>query len=203
VDLSQSKAYFSKTVTAETQSITLNASSKQEYDELFKLIKQKLEAFVDPESGGKVVKRMFHRSELYDGPYTNQAPDIIMILEEGYKGTTTLSGSRIIEQLPITRGTHSIDGVFLAKGLHLRKDFKLSQITLQDLAPTLLHLFGLPIPEDVDGKVKKEIFQPNSPPYRREPQFYSPKLESREAKPLTKGEEEEVLERLRDLGYLD
>jgi hypothetical protein len=126
-----------------------------------------------------------------------------MILEEGYKGTTTLSGLEVIEKLPLTKGTHSIDGVFLAKGPYTRKGAKVSQISLQDLGPTLLHLIGLPIPEDVDGRVKKEIFISKSPPHMREPRFYSPKLESRETRPLSKGEEEEVMDRLRSLGYLD
>ncbi len=203
VDLVESKAYFSKTVTAETQSIILNTSSQQEYDKLVKMIKHKLETIVDPESGVKVVKKVFHRSDLYEGPYVDRAPDIIMVLEQGYKGTTTLSGTHIIEKLPHTKGTHSIDGVFLARGPHLRRKIRVAHIHLQDLGPTLLHLIGLPIPEDVDGKVKKEIFLPESPPFIKEPKFYSPKLESRESRPLTKGEEDEVIERLRDLGYLD
>ena len=203
VDTEKSKAYFSKTVTAETQSITINASSQQEYDKLVKMIIDKLEALVDPETGVKVVKRAFHRSELYTGPYADRAPDIIMMLNAGYKGTTTLSGRHIIEKLPQPKGTHSIDGVFLAKGPHVKRGAKISQITLQDLGPTLLHLIELPIPEDVDGKVKKEIFIPKSPPRLREPLFYTPKLKSREAKPLSTEEEEEVLDRLRDLGYLD
>ena len=31
-----------------------------------------------------------------------------------------------------------------------------------DLAPTILHLFNVPIPVDMDGKVLLEIFQENS-----------------------------------------
>jgi arylsulfatase A-like enzyme len=31
-----------------------------------------------------------------------------------------------------------------------------------DIAPTILHIFGIPIPEDMDGRVLKEIFENDS-----------------------------------------
>jgi hypothetical protein len=41
-----------------------------------------------------------------------------------------------------------------------------------DIAPTVLHILGAPIPADMDGKVLKELLSPSGPaagPVRREP----------------------------------
>ena len=203
VDAHHSKAYFSKTVTAETQSVMLSPKKRDEYGDLVKIVKKKLSEVKDPNTGKPVVKQVFHRSEIYHGPFVEQAPDIIMLLEEGYKATTTLSGTKIIEAVPVIQGTHSIEGIFIAAGPTIKQATEVSQIHIQDLAPTILHLMQTPIPEDVDGEVKKEIFTEESIPFKQEPRFFTPDYAKRRSVPLSRSEEEEIKDRLRSLGYID
>lgn len=75
--------------------------------------------------------------------------------------------------------------------------------SIQDFAPTLLHLMETSIADDVDGKVKREIFLQESSPYKRKTQFYTQKISIRKIRQLTPSEEEKIKERLRGLGYID
>ena len=53
---------------------------------------------------------------------------------------------------------HSPNGIFVAKGPGIKKDELVFGTSILDIAPTILTLFGLPIGEDMDGKVQTQIF---------------------------------------------
>ncbi|MDO8055449.1 MAG: alkaline phosphatase family protein [Candidatus Hermodarchaeota archaeon] len=203
VDTERSQAYFSATFTAETQSITINAKTPQEYRVLVNRLKQALSSLVNPITQEKVVKTILHRDEAYHGPFIESAPDLVLLLNEGYKATKTLSGESIFEELPKTQGTHEREGIFLAKGPTVKHQYQIQEIALRDLAPTILHLMNVPIPENIDGVVRKEIFRHDSDPAQREPKFFSSSFEERAKVKLTEQEQEEIKDRLRGLGYID
>lgn len=48
---------------------------------------------------------------------------------------------------------HSPYGIIVMKGEGIKKDELIHGASLLDITPTLLHLFGLPVAEDMDGKV--------------------------------------------------
>jgi tetratricopeptide (TPR) repeat protein len=58
---------------------------------------------------------------------------------------------------------HRPYGIFCAKGPGIKKDEIIYGINLLDIAPTILHLFNLPIGDDMDGKVIQQIFEETSP----------------------------------------
>ena len=45
---------------------------------------------------------------------------------------------------------------------------------IYDLAPTILHIFGLPISRGMDGRVLEEIFKEDSEFAKRKPRYVSP-----------------------------
>jgi tetratricopeptide (TPR) repeat protein len=53
---------------------------------------------------------------------------------------------------------HRQFGIFVAKGPDIKKDERIYGANLLDVCPTLLHLFGLPVGEDMDGKVLLDIY---------------------------------------------
>jgi len=55
---------------------------------------------------------------------------------------------------------HRQFGIFAAKGLGLRRDERVHGASLLDICPTLLHLFGLPVGRDMDGRVLMDIYDP-------------------------------------------
>jgi len=54
---------------------------------------------------------------------------------------------------------HRQFGVFVAKGPGIKKDERIYGANLLDICPTVLHLFGLPVAEDMDGKVLLDIYE--------------------------------------------
>ena len=203
VNIGESKAYYLKRVVAETPCIQINQPDSQKYRILVsKLTKQLLE-LVDPETKKPIVKAIYRREEIYHGPFVDKAPDLLLLLQEGYKASASLSGTKIVERLPKPKGTHTEDGIFIAMGPFIEQSKRVSETHLEDLLPTILHLMDLPIPDDADGNVKQEIFIPDSPPAKRKPKFFKAQITSAQTQRMTEDEEEEVKDRLRSLGYLD
>lgn len=54
---------------------------------------------------------------------------------------------------------HSPFGVIVANGPGIKKDELIFGASLLDITPTLLTLFGLPVAEDMDGRVLNQIFE--------------------------------------------
>lgn len=57
---------------------------------------------------------------------------------------------------------HSPYGMFAMKGPGIKKGEKIFGASLMDITPTILHLFGLPVAQDMEGKVLQQIFEPNT-----------------------------------------
>jgi predicted AlkP superfamily phosphohydrolase/phosphomutase/tetratricopeptide (TPR) repeat protein len=100
---------------------------------------------------------------------------------------------------------HRRFGVFLARGPNIEADERIFGGTLLDIAPTILAMFGLPIGNDMDGRVLSEIFI--EPPQIK-------RIESWEAVPGDSGmhmgdiastpeDSEELLKQFVALGYID
>ncbi|MCD6514426.1 MAG: hypothetical protein J7L07_05840 [Candidatus Odinarchaeota archaeon] len=50
----------------------------------------------------------------------------------------------------------------------------MNEISIFDVAPTIFHLFGLPIPSTMDGRVLTEIFKPEGESAKRKPKYVDP-----------------------------
>jgi predicted AlkP superfamily phosphohydrolase/phosphomutase/tetratricopeptide (TPR) repeat protein len=66
---------------------------------------------------------------------------------------------------------HRQFGIFAARGPGIRKDERIYGANLLDICPTLLHLFGLPVGEDMDGKVLLDIYEEFPPAIERIPSW--------------------------------
>jgi arylsulfatase A-like enzyme len=72
-----------------------------------------------------------------------------------------------------------------------------------DLAPTILYLFDLPIPADMDGKVLKDVFDAEY--FEKHPIRFTaegPKDEQRGTHQYSEEEADAIRKRLQGLGYL-
>lgn len=104
---------------------------------------------------------VFKREEIYSGKFTKQAPDILFEIEDGqYKSANSynLKKKEFTKEGPNKiDADHSIYGIFCCLGKNIvNKEIKCS---ILDLTPTILHIFNIPIPKDMDGRVLTEIFK--------------------------------------------
>jgi predicted AlkP superfamily phosphohydrolase/phosphomutase len=100
-------------------------------------------------------------------------------------------------------------GIFLASGGPIRRGELAESVTILDIAPTVLHLLGLPVAESLEGRVLVDIFEPQwtaghlvktVPTYGCPPVALSPQaLSAGPQSPV----DEELREQLRALGYIE
>lgn len=172
IDWKKTKAFFNSTI-GPSFTIKINLKGrepegivkKEEYYKLREFIISELLKVKDPKTGRKIVQYAFRREDIYHGPYVSDASDIIFVTNNFEYGATyrTYGNNIVSELIHKGRGTHRMKGIFIAYGPDIKttgKELKKAHIT--DLAPTILHMFGIEIPEDMDGQVLIDIFKSSS-----------------------------------------
>ena len=132
---------------------------------------------------------------------------VVIVRFQGVSPDLYLDGEPIpgaIGQIEEISGTHSksTEGIFIAAGPAIDPSIELQKIHTLDIAPTVLYALGLPVAMDFDGNARTEIFQArfrNRFPLQTIPTWGV--LEKRRV-PDSQADEE-LLEELRALGYLD
>lgn len=137
--------------------------SRVEYELFKEIVINELNEIKNPINGERLANKIYKKEELYNGTYINNAPDIILLPTEGYEVVSSFRRDELWNFSPDKwTGTHKLHGIFIACGPKIKKDAKVNNIKIYDIAPTILHLFGLPIPKDMDGKVLKNLFKEDS-----------------------------------------
>lgn len=178
-----------------------------EYEALRDRIITEAQKLRNPDDDGAPVVRMAcRREELYDGPYVQDFPDVILVLDPRYVGAPSLASSSLIEphSQPVRSGEHRDDGIFIARGPALRQQTALVGLRLLDVPPTLLYLLDIPVPDTFDGQVMREIFVPGHlSAHPIATQQYIPWNETEDDVGYSPEEQSVLAERLRSLGYLE
>lgn len=184
------------------------------YEDLCHEIVEKLSGLTDPDTGEKVVDKVYRREDLYDGPYVEDAPDLLIGWDDyAYYTSVTLGKERgevfgphmNIDSSEYKHvGTHRLNGTFVAMGGNIKKGSEISGAGICDVAPTILYMLGEPIPDDMDGRVLSEIFEEefcrqNSPKYGQSAQV----TRADEVVAYSDEESRMVADRLKGLGYLE
>lgn len=145
-------------------SINKNGMKEQEYEELRDKIISKLLKMRDPLNNDKVFQIVEKREAVYSGGSSKFAPDVVIIPMSNYANVFSYESDRLIEDIKLNLpGRHFSDmfGIFVAYGDYVRNG-DIGNISILDVFPTVLYILGIPIDRDVDGRVLKEIFKPNS-----------------------------------------
>ncbi len=169
------------------------------YQRIVDEIRELLTSETDPRTGERVIAAVYRGRDVYRGPLASGAPDLLYEPAPGYAVAKGASGH--LAAYDWFMGDHDRDGILIATGPGIRRGRDIEGASLLDIAPTVLYLAGVPIPEEMDGTVLNL--------------FGDGRLESRppayehEWKPVdapdsgyTQEEEERLEEQLRSLGYL-
>ncbi len=179
-----------------------------EYEKLRDRLINQAGNLIDPSTGQPIVVTAYRREELYDGKFIDEFPDVILVMDSDYSVSTSMMYTDLV--MPITQhpysGDHRQKGLFIISGPCILCGQLDQDTKIEDMAPTILYLMGIEIPDDMDGRVLAEVFDKSylqSVP----PQYTSVHTESHIGKTsdeevYSEEEEEEIRERLRSLGYL-
>ena len=176
-------------------SIYTDSLPKTKKDHVIKLLCKKLLKIKTPYNQ-RLIKRIIRFEN-----HNSSVPNIIFEVKKPY--CITIHSKELWEKT--STGEHDLERIFIAYGKDIVSNQKIRNAKIYDIAPTVLHMFGLPIPKDMDGKVLKEIFKPNSEIAKRKVRYVDPsyyRVVKRRKVRTSKKDEELIKERLRALGYI-
>ena len=131
--------------------------TEREKEALMREIAHKLESYIDPTTGKRPILRAYVTKDVYHGPYTHKAPEIIIGYNHGFRvsWTSPLGGipKKIVE--PNTEkwsGDHCMDPSVIPGILMTNRPIKHSSPHLYDLTASILKTYGIPIPPTMRGK---------------------------------------------------
>lgn len=158
-----------------------------------------LTRLTDPQTGRPLAEAVLPSESAGDGPYRLRGPDIHVVLVAGVAAHPLFaaSGRVLSEQRHFNSGDHRRLGILIAAGPGIQAHVPLDDARIVDLAPTLLHLLGVPAPEDMDGRVLVEWVTEAPVTAAAPPQAVAPVGAA-----LTLVEQAVVAAQLRGLGYL-
>lgn len=138
-DLSGIKAYTYGGI-----KIKANNLDENEYEQLRTEIIKKIQDLKDPKTNENVVEWVLRREALYHGKYLDKYPDIVIQLKPGYGVGHSVKG-KIFEKAytsNVVPGSHRGDTPIFFM-LNAGREVKKDHITLMDIAPTILDIFGI------------------------------------------------------------
>jgi predicted AlkP superfamily phosphohydrolase/phosphomutase len=154
-----------------------------------------------------VVDHVYCKEEIYQGPYLKLAPDLLVVMRGltyiTRQGREFPSGNEILVPPPTGEtGGHRMNGVLLAKGQSIARHEEIQEVNIADITPTILHLLGCEIPSDMDGAVISDMF---SDSFKNEHvvEYTEADMNISKMGKMSERDEEDVLNRLRDLGYIN
>jgi predicted AlkP superfamily phosphohydrolase/phosphomutase len=161
VDWSQTRAY-----TMGLNGLYLNLKGREregivqpgdEAEALKAELRTKLHGLVDPALGRVGITGVFDCDAIYAGPYVDNAPDLIVGYGEGFRASWDsvmgkVTGQIFEDNLKAWSGDHCIDPRLVPGVLFSNRKITEEKPGIVDVAPTILKLFGLPLPAHFDGK---------------------------------------------------
>jgi predicted AlkP superfamily phosphohydrolase/phosphomutase len=174
------------------------------YESFRRELMSSLLRFACPKTGEPVVTRIWTREEAFAGTYMDLAPDLTVSLRDGGFVSILPSDTPLKDRREPT-GTHRPEGVFVATGPGIRRGARLPRLSILDVAPLVLHSLGLAVPEDLEGRVPTDLYEPSyfaAHPIASAESTHSPER-ARKPEPDLEGGDKDIVQRLKALGYLE
>ncbi len=120
-------------------------------------LRTKLDGLTDASSGKIGITELFDCDAMYAGPYVDNAPDLIVGYAAGFRASWDSVMGKVTSQifednLKAWSGDHCIDPRLVPGVLFSNRKIAEEKPAIVDVAPTMLKLFGVAIPGNLDGK---------------------------------------------------
>ena len=179
----------------------------QEYDSLLERLIADLKMVKDPDSGEALLSEFYRGRDIYSGPYAYRGPDLVFLPRDesvSPLGHFEFNSRGWFRRTPRRTGTHRMDGILFLSGPGIRPGQMISGASIMDIAPTVLALLGVPVPQETDGRVLEAAL---SGELRDELNITFASTEGLQPElvptmQMSPEEEEILVTRLRDLGYI-
>jgi predicted AlkP superfamily phosphohydrolase/phosphomutase len=176
----------------------------EEYETARMEVMERLRQLHHPITRQPLMERIIVREAAAHGPYLDHGPDLHLVLD-GYRTTAypmfAADGRIFTEQRFGNSGDHRPNGILIASGPPFKAGYTLADAHLIDLAPTLLYLLGVPVPDDMDGQpllnAVTEQYQAGHPV-----QYQAAVTPANPATHPNQSDDDMLIRRMRDLGYM-
>ena len=205
LDLAKSKG-FAAACEGHFGSIRLNLAdrdfeeSESTTKEALSEIEERLRALVDPVSKQAIVTRIHRASELYPGPHLERLPDLLFEVDPRYLVSSAQAG-QIFSRSRAPRPDHDRYGIFIGAGPSFTHSEARGEHRIFDIAPTALHLLGLPVYEEMTGEVA--LFDGEMTRIAEADDALFIAARPAEAESFDSKERDEIRERLKALSYTE
>ena len=126
-----------------------------EYDALLDFLSDRLHELVNPATGRPAIRKVTRLHQTYRGPHLDVLPDLTafwsdeaFISEVRSPGYGSVSGAHH----DLRTGGHAAYGFLAMRGPGLAVDFRAEEPTGKDIAPTVLRLLDIPVPDSMEGR---------------------------------------------------
>jgi len=167
-----------------------------EYENLVSELISKFRNVRHPKTGEPLFIRVGRGSEIYPQSHGVQLPDIVLIPQDGYGLSFSISDA---PPEISSEGGHRPTGVLMMAGAGLKTPGSTFSPHLVDIAPTVFHWLGLPVPSDMDGSVMLDVIaDPTTVQYEEMDNH-----QDTNATGYSAHEAEFIEQRLKGLGYVE
>jgi predicted AlkP superfamily phosphohydrolase/phosphomutase len=182
--------------------IYLNPSCSAYHEGLRDEIADALQKIEDSETGKCPIKRVYKKEEIFNGPYTDNAPDLMAEANDGYFINGSIGKSSVFDAPDLWKAENTRYGMFVMYGKDVAPGPK-PENNIVDIVPTLLHWLNVPIPNDMDGEVLKAFFSPLSKTGMRPIEYAQGSEDDTDSRTLSAADEEIIRQQLINLGYME
>jgi predicted AlkP superfamily phosphohydrolase/phosphomutase len=118
----------------------------------------RLTGLQDTEAKAEAILQVYDSHSIYRGPYLDAAPDLVVGYAPGYRASWSaakgqVTGSVFEENSKRWSGDHCVDPNLVPGVLFSNMRVEASNPGIEDLAPTVLHLFGVTPPSWMEGQI--------------------------------------------------
>jgi predicted AlkP superfamily phosphohydrolase/phosphomutase len=130
----------------------------EEAERLKKEIADRLKSWKDDQNNLTIVNRVYLKEEIFNGPYADEAPDLNIGFQIGYRASWQSALGAVPEELIEDNlkkwsGTHLCDASLVPGIILSNKEITKKNPSIYDILPTILHVTGID-----NKKMKAENF---------------------------------------------